>query len=111
MRKRQKKEKYSFTKEEIGEFSPVPFEDHFNEAMKDPKMQKMFDELEPKYAMLRSIMIKRIEKKISQKTLAKRLGTGQSAVSRLERGLHNPSFEYLQKLAKALDSKLVIEFK
>ncbi|MFA5751356.1 MAG: helix-turn-helix domain-containing protein [Candidatus Paceibacterota bacterium] len=109
--KKNKKINENGTYKEITEINPIPFEDHFNEAMKDPKMRKMFDELEPKYAMLRSIMVKRIEKNISQKALAKRLGTGQSAVSRLERGLHNPSLEYLQKIAKALDSKLVIEFK
>ena len=42
--------------------------------------------------------------------LAKRLGTGQSAVSRLESGTYNPTFKFAQKLAKALETDLTITF-
>ena len=106
-----KKEKYHFTKEEIGKFDPIDFEDDLAEELKDPEFKREFQKLGPKYAIFAAIVEGRRKKKISQKTLAKRLGTGQSAISRLESGLANPSYKFLQKLAKALDSELVIEFR
>ena len=48
---------------------------------------------------------------MSQTDLAKKLGTKQSAVSRLESGTFNPTLSFLKKLSKALDSSLVISFK
>ncbi len=111
MNKRKKTTNQDGTYDKITEIKPYPFRKHFREAMKDPELKKAFDELQPKYDLIRAVMRKRIENKISQKQLAKRLGTGQSAVSRLESGVANPSYKFLQKLAKALDSKLVIEFK
>ena len=106
-----KTKKNLFTKKEIGEFKPVSFREHFNEEMKNPLVRKAYNDLEPKYRLINEIMHKRIEKNISQKQLAKKLGTGQSAMSRFESGNYNPSYEFLQKLAKALDSELVITFK
>ena len=99
------------TKGEVGAFNPVNVMDSFNKKMKDPVFRKSYNNLEPKYRLIKEIIRKRIEHKISQKELAKRLGTGQSAVSRLESGNYNPSYEFLQKLAKSLDSELYIEFK
>lgn len=111
MKKLNKKlKKYVFTKEEIGEYKPVSFESVRKEWMKDPEFVKAYKELEPEYALIRAIIEARIKKNISQKILAKRLGTGQSAVSRLESGTYNPTFKFAQKLAKALETDLTITF-
>jgi len=111
MNKKIKKSKeYVFTKEEVGEFKPVSFKEHFNRSMQDPDFRKAYKDLEPEYALIRAIIESRIKKNISQKMLAKRLGTGQSAVSRLESGTYNPSFKFLQKLAKALETDLTLTF-
>jgi len=111
MKKQQKvKNKYIFTKEEIGEFKPVSFQAHFKESMKDPKFREMYKKLEPEYTIIRAIIEARIKKNISQKMLAKRLGTGQSAISRLESGTYNPTFKFAQKLAKALETDLTFTF-
>ena len=45
-----------------------------------------------------------------QKELAEKIGTKQSAISRLENGDYNPSVELLSKIAEALDKELVIKF-
>lgn len=87
------------------------YSDLHKALMKNPEFVKAKKETEPEYQLIRSILNKRLEKNISQKMLAKRMGTGQSAVSRLESGEYNPSFKFLQKLAKALDSELIIKFK
>lgn len=88
-----------------------PFSQLKKELLADPEVKKYYDELEPEYALIRSIMDKRLKKKMSQAQLAKKVGTRQSAISRLESGESNPSFKFLQKVARALDSGLQISFR
>jgi len=54
---------------------------------------------------------KRLSKKISQRSLAKKINTTQAVISRIETMNANPSLLLLKKLAEALDSKLVLQFK
>ena len=86
------------------------FSDLHNKFMKDPAFRKAYNDIEPEYALIEAIIDSRIKKNISQKMLAKRLGTGQSAISRLESGTYNPTFKFAQKLAKALETDLTITF-
>ena len=92
----------------IGKFKPVPFSDFLKEQLKDPEFKREYDRLEPEFAIIRSIVRKRIEKKMSQKQLAAKMGTQQSALSRLESGTYNPSLAFLKKLSAALGGKLHI---
>ncbi len=87
-----------------------PFSELEEEWLKDPEFKKEYDALEPEYALIREVMDKRLAKKMTQKELAKKMGTKQSAISRLESGSANPSFQFLQKVATALDAKLIISF-
>lgn len=48
---------------------------------------------------------------MTQKQLAEKIGTRQSAISRLESGNANPSIQFLQKVASALDTKLIVSFR
>ena len=50
----------------------------------------------------------RAEKGMSQTELSKATGIDQSDLSKIERGLSNPSLATLNRIAAALDSKLVI---
>jgi transcriptional regulator with XRE-family HTH domain len=47
---------------------------------------------------------------ISQKELARRIGTSHSAISRLESGRHKTSVETLQRVAEALGLRFVLGF-
>lgn len=47
---------------------------------------------------------------ISQEELARRVGTSHSAISRIESGRHKTSVETLQRLAHALEVRLVLGF-
>lgn len=80
------------------------------ELLKDPKVRAAYDALEPEFELAAAIIRKRLEKKMSQAALAKKMGTKQSAISRLESGEYNPSLTLLRKVAKALDSKLTVSF-
>ena len=104
------KKKIVLSREEIGEYKPVSFESIRKEWMKDPAFIKAQKEIAPMYTIIHAIIEARIKKNISQKMLAKRLGTGQSAISRLESGTYNPTFKFAQKLAKALETDLTFTF-
>jgi len=92
-------------------FNPVPFKDFFDQAMKDPEVKAEYDRLGPEYEIIDALIQKRLSKKISQKELAAKMGTKQSALSRLESGTYNPSLLFLKKVAAALDCQLHITLK
>ena len=56
-------------------------------------------------------MFKTLEKGITQNELAKKVGTKQSAIARLEGGNSNPSLSFLEKIALALGYQLKIQIK
>lgn len=86
----------------------VPFSKFKKKALQDPEIKAEYDRLGPEYAIISAIIRKRIEKNMSQKEMAQKMGTKQSALSRLESGTYNPSLAFLKKVAIALDSKLSI---
>lgn len=76
--------------------------------LKKAKIRRAYDALGPEYDLVRAIIRKRIAKGITQEELAERLGTRQSAISRLESGMSNPTVSFLRHVARALDGKLKI---
>lgn len=80
------------------------------ELMSNPGVRKAYEDLEPEFAMARAIIDARINKKITQAELAKRMGTGQAVISRLEGANAHPSLSLMQRLADALNLKLEIRF-
>ena len=76
--------------------------------LRDPEIRRAYDALAPEYALSEMIIRRRIKRGMTQKELAKRIGTTQSAVSRLESGRYNPTIEFLRALAKALHGELKI---
>ncbi len=81
------------------------------EFLKDKEIAAEYKKLEPEFEIAKMVIQKRIEKKMSQAQLAKKIGTKQTAISRLESGSYNPSLLFLRKVARALNSNLVISFK
>ena len=61
-------------------------------------------------ALARILIAYRIEQGLTQKALAQRVGTSETAICRLESGQHKPSVETLVKIGRALGQKLVIGF-
>ena len=78
------------------------------ELLKDKKIKYAYEKLGPEFAVIEMIIKKRIEGGLSQKELAQKIGTKQSAISRFESGTYNPSLSFLQKVGEALNVKLKI---
>lgn len=89
---------------------PDEWEDFKKELLRDPEVKKEYDRLGPEFAVISQLIEIRAKKHLTQKGLAKKLGTKQSAIARLEAGRGNPTLEFLQKTAKALNKKLVVSF-
>lgn len=56
--------------------------------------------------MARNLRKLRVREKLSQEALAVDAGIDRTYVSRLERGLENPTVSVLSRLAKALNAKI-----
>jgi len=76
--------------------------------LKNKEIKLAYEKLGPEFAVIEMIIKRRIESRLSQKELAQRIGTKQSAISRLESGTYNPSLSFLKKVADALDARLKI---
>lgn len=79
------------------------------ELLKDKEVLREYEKLKPKYLLVSQLIEARIRKGMSQEQLAKKIGTKQSAIARVESGNANPSINFLEKLTQALGSKLIIK--
>ena len=77
--------------------------------MKDPKVVRAYQELQPEFEIIEKIIRARLKRGVTQKKLAQKMKTKQSAISRLESGTANPSLNFLKRLAEALNSRLEIK--
>lgn len=84
------------------------WEDLEKELLADPAVKKEYDKLAPRYTVISELISARINKGFTQKEMAEKLGTKQSAVARLESGDVNPSLGLLQKFAQVMGYKLTI---
>ena len=85
-------------------------QDHLRDSLKNPAFKKAWEESEAEYQVSRALIAARIKDKLSQGELAKKAHTTQAVISRLENMNANPSVGLLQKIAKALNVKLKIQF-
>ena len=82
-----------------------------SELLKNNDIKKEYDTLSPRYQLISQVIKARKKKGFTQADLAKKIGTKQSAIARMESGNINPTVGFLEKIAEALDSKLQIQFK
>lgn len=86
----------------------IDFDDVLAEELKDPKFKKYYDEYGRQLEIAYGILQLRKTRKMSQAELAKKTGTTQSNIARLEGGRQNFSIALLHRVAVALDAKLEI---
>ena len=81
------------------------------ELLKDKEVAREYERLKPRYALISQLIGARVKKGLTQAQLAKKMGTKQSAIARIEGGNSNPSIAFLEKLTQALGSKLIIQLR
>jgi transcriptional regulator with XRE-family HTH domain len=79
-------------------------------AFRRAGVRNAYDELDEEFAFLDEVLRARARAGLTQAEVAKRVGTTQSAIARLESGAgkHSPSVATLQRYARALGFRLEI---
>jgi ribosome-binding protein aMBF1 (putative translation factor) len=88
----------------------VDFQKYLAEKLKNPKIRKYYNEYGKQLEIAYQILQLRKQKRISQAELARKLGTRQSDIARMEAGQQNFTTDTLQKIASVFDRDLKIEF-
>ena len=78
--------------------------------MKEPKYRKAYEALEEEFVLASAVIEVRNRAGLTQEELARKMGTTQPVVARLERGRTRPSMRTLERLAEATGSHLLISF-
>jgi len=87
------------------------YQDLKKRLLKNKDIKQEYEGLRPEYELLDKIISLRLKQKMTQKQLAEKLDTKQSAISRLEKGMINPTVNFLNKLAFVFGKRLIVEFK
>jgi ribosome-binding protein aMBF1 (putative translation factor) len=88
----------------------IDFDDYLKEELKNPEFKRLFDDYGRQLEIAYQILQLRKKKKLSQAQLAKKIGTKQSNIARMESGQQNFSVDILEKIADAFDCNLKIMF-
>ncbi|MBS3967838.1 MAG: helix-turn-helix transcriptional regulator [Truepera sp.] len=76
----------------------------------EPQYRKAYEALEEEFALASTLIEARSRAGLTQQELARKMGTTQPAVARLESGRVRPSLRTLERLAAATGSRLLISF-
>lgn len=76
--------------------------------LSDSRVKKEFDRLAPRYAVISKLIAIRLKKGLTQRDVAEKMGTKQSAIARLESGNVNPSLDFIHKLAEIMGYRMSI---
>jgi|SRR3989344_1687235 len=76
--------------------------------LKDSAYKRAYEETEPEYQLARSLIGARLKRKMTQEELAKKIGTKQPVISRIEAMSQKPSLSLLERIAKALNARVEI---
>ncbi len=77
--------------------------------MQDPEFREEYARVDEEYALVETLVRARTAANLTQAELARRIGTTQSAVARLEGGRVSPSFSTLRRYAEATGTRLTVE--
>ena len=78
--------------------------------LKEPKYRKEYEALGQEFALASAVIDARNRAGLTQQALARKMGTTQPVVARLESGRMRPSMRTLERLAEATGSRLLIRF-
>lgn len=79
------------------------------ELLENKKVAREYKNLEPRYLIISKFIEARNKRGLTQKDVAKKIGTKQSAIARVASGLANPTLSFLEKLTTAINAKIIIQ--
>ena len=82
------------------------FKKHLQEQLENPEFKKEWDNLELRYTIIKQLIKLRNAYNLSQTQLAKKIGTTQAAISRIENGTTNIGIDFLEKIARKKKKKV-----
>lgn len=82
--------------------------EYTKELFEDPEVKAEYEKLKPEYALIHQLIKRRQKQGMTQSDVAKKLGTKQASVSRMESGGYGTSLERYSRYADAVGSKLKI---
>lgn len=83
---------------------------HQKHMAEDPEYRAAYESMEEEFALIKTLLQARKRSRLSQAEIASRMGTTESAVSRLESGRVKPSTRTLERYAAATGHRLRISF-
>ncbi|MEA3314750.1 MAG: helix-turn-helix transcriptional regulator [Campylobacterota bacterium] len=82
------------------------FKKHLQEQLENPEFKQEWDNLELRYTIIKQLITLRNSYNLSQTELAKKIGTTQAVISRIENGTTNVGIDFLAKVARAFNKKV-----
>lgn len=79
-------------------------------VMTDPEWRRAYEDADATREAARALIRARHDAGLSQAALAKKVGTGQAVISRVENGTMSPTLDMVTRLARGLGMKPVIAF-
>ena len=81
----------------------IKYEDFLSERLKNPNVRREYVALQKEFELAKEVIELRRKNNLTQKELAKQIGTSQPAIARLESGSYqNLTLSFLRRLADAL---------
>jgi transcriptional regulator with XRE-family HTH domain len=84
------------------------YEKYLRKRRQDPEYREVEKRMKPILDLADDVFALRMERGWTQEELARKAGTKQANISRLENGLANPTLKFLQKVSEALETDLVV---
>jgi len=78
--------------------------------MDEPEYRKAYEALEGEFGLAKAVIDARNRVGLTQAELARKMGTTQPVLARLEGGRSHPSMRTLERLARATGTRLLIRF-
>ena len=82
------------------------FQKLLNDELQNPEFKKEWDNLELRYNIIKQLIKLRNGYNLTQTELAKKIGTTQAVISRIENGTVNIGIDFLEKVARAFNKKV-----
>jgi transcriptional regulator with XRE-family HTH domain len=87
----------------------MKLQEDITERMHNPAFAAAYEALAPEFQVARQVIALRLQRGLTQKELAERVGTKQSGISRLESMEQLPSLSFLKRVAEVLNAQLQIQ--